>query len=77
LQPGSAEKLETVMNNASLRADCAGAQDFFSLPSKALKVLVDAQRRLLRARRRHGLPIDERSVRNLHAVEEQIRREAA
>jgi hypothetical protein len=39
-----------------------------------LKLIARAQRRLLSARRRRGLPVDPRSIRNLRAVECQLRR---
>ena len=39
-----------------------------------LKLIARAQRRLLSARRRRGLPADPRSIRNLRAVERRLRR---
>jgi hypothetical protein len=55
----------------NLQRDAAPCQE---ISYHELKLIVRAQRRLLSARRRRGLPADPRSIRNLRAVECRLRR---
>jgi hypothetical protein len=47
------------------------------IPKEDLKIIAHAQRRLLRLRRRCGLPVDARSVENLHTLDRMLEDKAA